>query len=371
MRCRKLPLLRTIHLILELASGSRLSSQNSACLKLFPNLNHCPSSRSSLTEARQKVPWTLFEHLLEKALFQGPKWKGLRVLALDGSKFWLPKSNSVLKQFKMRKTGEFYPGAQLVCAYDVMTSQPVSADLDSVFASEHNQAQRLTKKFKQGDLLLLDRGFQSKKLWISLLGAKLHFICRVRSNTTQWMGKSKDRVIEIDGHLIRYVREGNVIVATSLLRAKIFPRHDVIDLYKKRWTAETGFRRLKQTLNLQSFHSRTENGIRQELFASLLLLALLAGIGYCAQPRTGHQVNFDLTAFAFFGEMPSILFSRRPVARNCLRKLLQTIVQFTQPPRTGRSFPRFSKQPANRWISARRTNNHVQSGHWKCSNPYR
>lgn len=62
---------------------------------------------------------------------------------------------------------------------------------------------------------------------------------------------------------------------TNLLDAQRFPAATLIALYFRRWAVETQYRDEKTSLDIETFHSHTENGIRQELFA-ILLVAVIA-----------------------------------------------------------------------------------------------
>lgn len=59
------------------------------------------------------------------------------------------------------------------------------------------------------------------------------------------------------------------------LDAQRFSTPAIIALYFRRWAVETQYRDEKTSLDIESFNSHTENGIRQELFA-ILIVAVIA-----------------------------------------------------------------------------------------------
>ena len=60
------------------------------------------------------------------------------------------------------------------------------------------------------------------------------------------------------------------ILITNLERAE-FPKRDLKQLYSLRWGIETSFNYLKNAVFVEEFTSRTENGLAQEYFVSLLM----------------------------------------------------------------------------------------------------
>ena len=78
--------------------------------------------------------------------------------------------------------------------------------------------------------------------------------------------------------------EFRLIIATSLKTQETFlfltnifdlNAREITDLYKKRWEIEVFFKFLKQELNFKHFVSRTENGIRVMMYATLILSLLI------------------------------------------------------------------------------------------------
>jgi hypothetical protein len=57
---------------------------------------------------------------------------------------------------------------------------------------------------------------------------------------------------------------------TNLVDPRRFPRTAIIALYWQRWAVETHYRDEKTLQHIEQFHSRTPDGIRQELFAILI-----------------------------------------------------------------------------------------------------
>ena len=103
------------------------------------------------------------------------------------------------------------------------------------------------------------------------------FVHSDRSEATLTLTPPKAGPISL--RVVRLVApDGNVSVLLTNLNDSIrFPATAVIALYFRRWAVETHYRDEKTSLDIETFHSRTENGIRQELFA-ILILAVIARI---------------------------------------------------------------------------------------------
>lgn len=67
--------------------------------------------------------------------------------------------------------------------------------------------------------------------------------------------------------------KGTSVFATNLPK-HMFDRKQIKDLYKLRWQIETCFFDLSTSCHIEAWHSKTENGIRQELYLRLWLLNL-------------------------------------------------------------------------------------------------
>lgn len=59
-------------------------------------------------------------------------------------------------------------------------------------------------------------------------------------------------------------------LVTNLDR-KDFPKRDIKEIYRLRWGIETGFNYLKNAVFVEEFVSKTENGLAQDYFVSLLV----------------------------------------------------------------------------------------------------
>ncbi len=143
----KLPFSKLIIFILSIAAGGKSKGVDSKSGVFFKNARRSglwPDAeaihRSTLTKARGKVTWKVFEKIFYDAvkLAYGLRphdsaslWNGMSVFAFDGSKYDLPATDAVRKRFDPNSGLEnpgrgHYPQALISTAYDVFRRIPVS-----------------------------------------------------------------------------------------------------------------------------------------------------------------------------------------------------------------------------------------------------
>ena len=61
------------------------------------------------------------------------------------------------------------------------------------------------------------------------------------------------------------------MLLTNLLNKSSFPKEEIIELYFRRWAIEDHYRSEKVVLEIEKFHGKTPNSIRQELFAVVIM----------------------------------------------------------------------------------------------------
>lgn len=77
---------------------------------------------------------------------------------------------------------------------------------------------------------------------------------------------------------IKGFRSREIILFTSLMDPKKYPKDKLIALYYRRWEMELRFRDIKTTMGLELLKSATPTGCRKELWMGLMAYNLLRGI---------------------------------------------------------------------------------------------
>lgn len=285
---------------------------------------------SALTQARQKLKQTAFCDLTTQALvatyYQTPTyrtWRGVRVLAVDGSKIRLPDTPAIRQEFGTIAFSNQHPDVQgaypdgLRVVYDDVLNQiPLASPLAHSRASERDVALALRPSLLPTDLVLCDRGVPSYRFFATLLAAHTHVVgrCSRRSFAEARTLFADDapvsRVVTLrppPGHKaallaaglplelrLRVVRvvfdSGDVeVLGTSLLDDARFPAEVFKDLYGLRWGVETVYDRVKNRLNLENFSGNTVEAVKQDCSATLFISGLESILIQDAQPQLDHK----------------------------------------------------------------------------------
>lgn len=383
IRERKLGLTHLIGHVLYLVSqrnlnGYDITSQNYySQLSVSLGKDFAPVGRSSFCEARKKLKWEAFDYLLQQACDDdnSPKWKGHVVKAVDGSWVTLPASDKVLEQFPRRispQSTTHYPWGILTTVVNVLSGQPTGAYLSSYKNTNKYGLFRLFDRFRADDIALLDRGFESRHLWDQLGKRGIYFVNRVRAancsrQVTHFL-KSKKKcatyTFEYHGKTLqirlirgRKDRKGRpIVLATNLLDTKKYPYKQILDLYCFRWKIETMYYRVKTLLNLEKFHAQSPNGVRQEIWANLLLLSLTALAVRAAQgSKANKQPNFKNATEVVRRYLWMCIehqLSKAEISR-LTEQIVNEIKRITCTHQPNRKNQRISKQPANSWNTRR------------------
>ena len=342
--------------------------------------------RSTVTKARAKLSWTAFEQMHHDAVRlayevwptdDGDTWQGLSVFAIDGSKYRLPASAALRVAFDPGSGWDHpgkghYPQCLVSTVYDVFRRLPLARTVQPMArANEREEVKALLPHIPSGGILLFDRGYPSYDLidylnrhysgyWLircpaaGTFPAVEAFVLSGQTEATITLTPPQSNPIAL--RAVRMISpEGELSVLLTHLQDEIrFPASAVIALYFRRWTVEVHYRDEKTSLDIEAFHSQTENGIRQELFAILIMAVivrtLMALMTDPDQP-TRAEPQFK-QAMITLAEEAFVLTPRCPeLALAIFSELLHEIarVRYYRPKTPRPSQPRVCKKPVNKW----------------------
>jgi hypothetical protein len=128
-------------------------------------------TESAFCQARQRLSlrfwrqlWNTLHRRYEQHFPQALRWRGLRLLACDGTEVKLPNTPALGRYFSRPRTklGECKaPQGRLVALCSVLTGFCCDFEFISRRCSEHLALKHLIRRLRENDLLLLDRGFFS------------------------------------------------------------------------------------------------------------------------------------------------------------------------------------------------------------------
>jgi hypothetical protein len=409
-RQRKLPLPRLFVLLLSLAGGGRTEGVEIETASLFKLARRCglwpkaqPAGRSAVSKGRAKISWTAFRTTLERAVDladelwperPGESWHGMTVLAVDGSKFNLPATEEIRQAFDPNSGFEHpgkghYPQCLVSTLYDVFRRLPLARSIAPCHSCERQEALKLLRCARERSLVIFDRGYPSYEMFLTLTRQFAgHFLMRCGTTSTfpvvhDFLKSGKtESIIRIPPSYeyrrsatpqeretlpmitLRAIRACDpenteeTVLLTSLLDMQAIPRQEIVDLYYKRWEVEVYYREEKVVQEVQRFHSRTLNGIQQELFAVAIMTVIsrtMAVLSEEAHDLSPHRIQQKNAVVALAREAAILAPSNPRKALGIFEELLQEIARIKYyPPKNPRpTAPRISKAAKNKWVTRR------------------
>ena len=350
---------------------------------------------SSFCAARQKLHESVFKCANQKILAAyAPdashyRWLGHRLFAVDGSKLNLPRA-LLADGYSTPTTNAHYPQGLLSCLYQLKSQLPFDFDLTS-HTNERLSAIRHLQVLETDDVVVYDRGYFSYVLLHSHAQTGIHAIFRLEENsyneiraffaspetdTQITLLPSPQRQAEIRSEfphllivplklrLLKYtIADTLFCLGTTLLDVR-YPLQQFIDVYHGRWSIEELYKVSKRILIIEDFHSKTERGVKQEIFAHFVLITLNRlfanradiqlnpGLASTSQSpdhaASALRTNFKNCIHVLDRALEEILLLHDRI-RDVLQRLFGTILRRHQRVRPNRSFLRRSMRPETKW----------------------
>ena len=306
-RKRKLPFVSLVLFMINLIKQT-LQKELTHFMELIKNKKE-NITKSAFSQSRLKLKPeafielnnTLVEEFYTDNIIK--KWKGFRLLAIDGSKLILPThSKELMEKYGTLSSGMIIPQAQISTCYDVLNEIILDSQLETIQINEMNQAVRHLENLTKGDLIIFDRGYSATWFYYMIKLKGLDFVNRIpkgfRKDAENFrLSNKKDDIIEVDIppqksryglqrhgltketvgpfklRLVKVILDtGEVeVLAMTLLNKEKYPLEIFRDLYFKRWGIETNYNRLKSNIHVEEFSGLTEIAIRQDFFANVLI----------------------------------------------------------------------------------------------------
>jgi hypothetical protein len=209
----------------------------------------------------------------------------------------------------------------------------------------------------KGSIVLLDRGYPSEELFKTIESAGVKFLARCKSNYCAKTQKAPmgDSVVRLKGGLKARVFKFTLPsgeVETLLTNLFETPSPGLPELYALRWGIETAYFRFKRELCVEKFSGKTPNSIRQDFWASIVLLNSVAvfqceadeavrkrqegkGNKHQNRARTSDLIITLCDRFVF-----AVLCGNPMHSSLEVESIIKTMARAVSPIRPGRSFPR-------------------------------
>jgi len=331
-------------------------------------------TKGAFTKARKKLSHQAFIELGRNLVsffythFPCRKWKGFRLLAIDGSTGKVPRTKEVADHFGAWNPakGDACPVARISQLFDALNGIVVDALIRPKEQGERLLAAEHMQQVKAGDLILLDRGYPAFWLFLFILSKQAHFCARVKTSWTEVRkfrnsGK-KEKIITLHPSLasieqckklnlqVRAIRieldSGETeILLTSLMDKDLYPHEIFKELYHLRWTVEENYKTAKSRIEIENFSGKSVESVYQDFHAKVFAMNLTATLTHPAQDIiTGEQKKYayriNVTQALSKMKDSIVLLFKRPNIMELLTKLFDLFLVTIEPIRPGRKYPR-------------------------------
>lgn len=376
----------------------------------FPAMIDKPVCASSVCEARQKLDESIFQELndlvivrWEQEVDESNMWHGHRLFAVDGSKINLPRQ-LLDYGYQLPSNNAYYPQGLVSCLYQLRSQIPTDFMLVN-HGNERICVQSHLQTLEKSDVVVYDRGYFSYLLLYIHIEHQIHCIFRLQRGQTFkvikefWNSKDKDSIVMIypskttireikkqypeikvkplKFRLIKYTIEGLTYCLGTTLIGQKYPTHIFPDVYHSRWGIEELYKISKQHIEVEDFHSKSERGVKQELYAHFFLITaarIFENKAYdniykdkqpitsskCKekerqQKRDSIKINFKNCLLVLARSLEEI-FVQIPFEslKKTVNRILDSISRLKQKVRPGRHYPRRSRKPINKWQRQKR-----------------
>ena len=383
---RKLPLERMVYLIISLLKRS-LSVELEDFFQSYCQDEQC-ASKAALSKQRQKLDYsffTLWNTLLVKSFYECyqhhvKRWKGFRLMAIDGSTAYLINKPELITHFGVQTNqSTSIAMGQIMEIHDVLNDLTVCSAMYPIDMSEQQVAYQWIPYLEPDTLTIYDRGYPSfSALYLHLEQEQpLHFVMRCRNNfnkevmafmssanTSQVVTfKATNTAIkELEKHGYKLTNASAIVVRlikvklsdgsietliTSLLDENEYPESIFSDLYFKRWGIETNYSIRKNNLQMEVFSGYKVNTVLQDFYAGIFVGNLQNILSKPAQTAItkkteGRKYRYKSNKNVALGVLKKyivrIFMEQDP--REIIIELESLFAKYIEPVRPERSFPR-------------------------------
>lgn len=388
-RDRKLRFDTVSFIVLNLLKKS-LNVELLSFFEKFEYNNVKPCSKSAFCQQRQKIKSSWFSFLLEylSSIYYAhsnviERWKGYRLLSIDGSTSFLMNSKKV-KEYYHESSNKYcsYPMARYMKMYDVLNGITLKAEMMKMNDSERLVSYRWVGSIPHDAITLFDRGFPSYCMFYLMENSERSKLFVVRCKKTYnkkiqaFLSSNKEddvvtfypeekaikrlyengyKVTKETALSLRVVKvklksgEDEILI-TNLMNSTDFTKQDIGELYSKRWKIETDIAKEKNIFQLENYSAHTPNSIEQDFYATFIASNLhqiiAAGCGYKKEERTTkrkykYKMNTSASIATFKAHLVNLFYSKD--IEKLLIYLQHIFTKFFEPVRPNRSFKRLKR----------------------------
>ena len=371
IRNRKMPFANALTFMLDMRKTTLQTRLN---MYFEHNKKGEPMSQQAFSKLRANfdhTPFVAMHRAIVDEEYSGkhelPLWNGYHLFGVDGSYLQLPRTDELYREFGIHGQQGQCPCAGISVLFDVMHGWVLDTIVTRATMNERaeceNHVHFLREKMPRiakNSIILLDRGYPKEDLFKIIEAAGVKFLARCKSNycIKTEAAPMGDSIVKLNGGLeVRAFKFTLPSGEVETLLTNLFelPHEELPKLYALRWGVETAYFRFKRELCVEKFSGKTPNSIRQDFWASMVLLNSVAVFQAEAddavrerqegknlknqnRARTSDLIITLRDQFVF-----AVLCGRPMFADSEVKRIVKTMSRSVSPVRPGRSFPRVHK----------------------------
>ena len=279
------------------------------------------SNTSAYCQARLRLTHAYLKKINKKVIESFDKdlkknhlWLGRRVKVVDGSSVSMPDTEENQKLYPQpsgQKKGCGFPVMKIVALFSLHTGAWLNTGYASLKVHELMIWQKMLKQLDPGDVILADRAYCSFAGYYQLLKLNIDSVMRLHQRRSKgvkiieklgkndwlvewtkvkanpkWTTKKKwkkfppsllVRHVQINIAIAGY-RTKKITVATTLIDNKKYPKHEIAELYRRRWLAELFLRDLKTSMHMDVLRCKSPQLIYKEMTIYMIAYNLIRAL---------------------------------------------------------------------------------------------
>ena|ERR1017187_2929848 len=310
---RKLPFERLVYLLMNMLKKS-LSIELNEFFETIQQADQC-CSKAAFSLQRMKLQYDFFAWwnvILVNSFYshygdEVKRWRGYRLMAVDGSTAYLINKQEVIDYFGVQNNQSVSVAmGRIILLYDVLNEINISSHLLPITCSEQEAVNELIPFYDSDVLAIYDRGYPSfTSIYLHLTHEQERkFVMRSRTGFNREVkdfmrSKDKSRVVDFKAgrkSVTDLAKHGYIVTTSSSVKVRLikvkldtgvtevlitnlydetnYPTALFKELYFKRWGVETNCNLQKNTLQLEAFSGQKVNTILQDFYASVFITNL-------------------------------------------------------------------------------------------------
>ncbi len=242
------------------------------------------------------------------------RWCGRTVKVVDGSSVSMPdtpENQARYPQPKNQKPGCGFPVMRIVALFSLSSGLLLDVKKGNLHVHERTLFKQMWGEMDAGDVILADRGFTGYADYYQL--GQLGVDCVMRNHQRRTVGRVLVKQLGKGDRLVHWTkmkpcpkgwtkedwdavpdtlpireldltvdvpgfRTKNLVIATTLLDPKQYPKQSLADLYLQRWMAEIYLRDIKTSMGMDILRCKTPDMVEKELCMHLIAYNLIRGL---------------------------------------------------------------------------------------------